>query len=83
MSVGVGGEVVGVFDIAVVNAVCWAGFDCRPGYALAEASSSPAVDVTRDGRYLQIPLPHHHSSQSSPALRSGLAGDHGRCEGRK
>ena len=45
-------EVVeGVFDIAVVNAVCWAGFDCRAGYALAEASSSPAVDVIRDGRY--------------------------------
>ena len=43
--------VVGVFDIAVVNAVCWAGFDCRAGYALAEASSSPAVDVIRDGRY--------------------------------
>ena len=43
--------VEGVFDIAVVNAVCWAGFDCRAGYALAEASSSPAVDVIRDGRY--------------------------------
>ena len=42
---GLGGVVVvvGVFGIAVVNAVCWAGFDCRAGSGLAEASSSPAV----------------------------------------
>ena len=42
------GEEGGVFDIAVVNAVCWAGFDCRPGYALAEASSSPPVSQSAE-----------------------------------
>ena len=53
--------VAGVLDIAVVNAVCWAGFDCRPGYALAEASSSPAVSQsaemgdTRAGRLTWSP----------------------------
>ena len=48
---GLGGVVVvvGVFGIAVVNAVCWAGFDCRAGSGLAEASSSPAV--WRDQRW--------------------------------
>ena len=63
--------VAGVLDIAVVNAVCWAGFDCRAGYALAEASSSPAVDVIRDGRYQGCP--GHpgslaHGEPSSPTI---------------